>query len=147
MQERRKPQKFKEENAENVQHDHAHRLFGLDLNKSSHHHPLTSSSPSQASARLREKLMGSVLVNGLFGGKKENNENSDDAPSKVTLSGNQQPVRTEITEAAMELGPEKLSLLITEAYKDAHQKSVQAMKERRSNLAQSLGLPQGLTPQ
>ncbi|XP_042503830.1 uncharacterized protein LOC122080990 isoform X2 [Macadamia integrifolia] len=25
---------------------------------------------------------------------------------KVTLSGNQQPVRTEITEAAMELGPE-----------------------------------------
>ncbi|KAG5119557.1 hypothetical protein JHK82_033977 [Glycine max] len=44
---------------------------------------------------------------------------------KVTLSGNQQPVRTEITEAAMELGPEKLSLLITEAYKDAHQKSVQ----------------------
>lgn len=38
-------------------HDHAHGLFGLDLNKSSHHHPLTSSSPSQASARLREKLM------------------------------------------------------------------------------------------
>ncbi|ONH98735.1 hypothetical protein PRUPE_7G264300 [Prunus persica] len=98
-------------------------------------------------------IQRSVLVNGLFGGKKENNENSDDAPSKagvlgnmqnlyetvkkaqmvvqveavrvqkelaveefdgycegelikVTLSGNQQPVRTEITEAAMELGPE-----------------------------------------
>ncbi|EXC19672.1 hypothetical protein L484_003694 [Morus notabilis] len=63
---------------------------------------------------------------------------------KVTLSGNQQPVRTEITEAAMELGPEKLSLLITEAYKDAHQKSVQAMKERMSDLAQSLGMPPGL---
>ncbi|BBH08616.1 Uncharacterised BCR, YbaB family COG0718 [Prunus dulcis] len=139
-------------------------------------------------------IQRSVLVNGLFGGKKENNENSDDAPSKagvlgnmqnlyetvkkaqmvvqveavrvqkelaveefdgycegelikVTLSGNQQPVRTEITEAAMELGPEKLSLLITEAYKDAHQKSVEAMKERMSNLAQSLGMPQGLTPQ
>ncbi|KAL6275020.1 hypothetical protein ACE6H2_025712 [Prunus campanulata] len=125
-------------------------------------------------------IQGSVLVNGLFGGKKENNENNDDAPSKagvlgnmqnlyetlkkaqmvvqveavlvqkelaVTLSGNQQPVCTEITEAAVELGPEKLSLLITEAYKDAHQKSVQAMKERMSNLAQSLGLPQGLTPQ
>ncbi|KAJ7955652.1 Nucleoid-associated protein, chloroplastic [Quillaja saponaria] len=129
-----------------------------------------------------------VRVYGLFGGKKENN---DDAPSKagilgnmqnlyetvkkaqmvvqveavkvqkelaaaefdgycegelikVTLSGNQQPVRTEITEAAMELGPEKLSLLITEAYKDAHQKSVQAMKERMGNLAQSLGMPPGL---
>ncbi|KAL6331577.1 hypothetical protein AAG906_011517 [Vitis piasezkii] len=64
---------------------------------------------------------------------------------KVTLSGNQQPVRTEITEAAMELGPEKLSLLVTEAYKDAHQKSVQAMKERMNDLAQSLGMPQGLS--
>jgi len=64
---------------------------------------------------------------------------------KVTLSGNQQPVRTEITEAAMELGPEKLSLLVTEAYKDAHQKSVQAMKERMSNLAQSLGMPPGMS--
>ncbi|XP_010273636.1 PREDICTED: nucleoid-associated protein At4g30620, chloroplastic-like isoform X1 [Nelumbo nucifera] len=63
---------------------------------------------------------------------------------KATLSGNQQPVRTEITEAAMELGTEKLSLLVTEAYKDAHQKSVQAMKERMNNLAQSLGVPQGL---
>ncbi|KAI7987197.1 Nucleoid-associated protein [Camellia lanceoleosa] len=132
-----------------------------------------------------------VRIHGLFGGKKENNDNGDDAPSKagifgnmhnlyetvkkaqmvvqveavrvqkelaaaefdgycegelikVTLSGNQQPVRTEITEAAMELGAEKLSLLVTEAYKDAHQKSVQAMKERMSNLAQSLGMPQGL---
>ncbi|XP_027369191.1 nucleoid-associated protein At4g30620, chloroplastic-like [Abrus precatorius] len=127
----------------------------------------------------------------LFGGKKENNGKSDDAPSKagilgnmqnlyetvkkaqmvvqveavrvqkelaaaefdgycegelikVTLSGNQQPIRTQITEAAMELGPEKLSLLITEAYKDAHQKSVLAMKERMSDLAQSLGVPPGL---
>ncbi|KAF8389230.1 hypothetical protein HHK36_025923 [Tetracentron sinense] len=134
----------------------------------------------------------SLRVYSLFGGKKENNEKSDDVPSKagifgnmqnlyetvkkaqmvvqvegvrvqkelavaefdgycegelikVTLSGNQQPIRTEITEAAMELGPEKLSLLVTEAYKDAHQKSVQAMKERMSNLAQSLGMPQGLS--
>ncbi|KAG6436518.1 hypothetical protein SASPL_101419 [Salvia splendens] len=75
---------------------------------------------------------------------------------KATLSGNQQPVRIEITDAAMELGAEfycvndhslleyvsntfihifpkhstlivqKLSLLVTEAYKDAHQKSVEA---------------------
>ncbi|KAK4431877.1 Nucleoid-associated protein, chloroplastic [Sesamum alatum] len=127
----------------------------------------------------------------LFGGKKDNSEKSDDAPSKagilgrmqnlyetvkkaqmvvqveavrvqkelaaaefdgycegelikVTVSGNQQPIRTEITEAAMELGPEKLSLLINEAYKDAHQQSVLAMKERMSDLAQSLGMPPGL---
>ncbi|KAH6794415.1 putative BCR [Perilla frutescens var. hirtella] len=64
---------------------------------------------------------------------------------KVTLSGNQQPIRTEITEAAMELGAEKLSLLINEAYKDAHQKSVLAMKERMSDLAQSLGMPPGMS--
>ncbi|KAL3535125.1 hypothetical protein ACH5RR_003586 [Cinchona calisaya] len=133
-----------------------------------------------------------LQICGLFGGKKDNNEKSDDTPSKagilgnmqnlyetvkkaqmvvqveavrvqkelseaefdgycdgelvkVTLSGNQHPVRTEITEAAMELGPEKLSLLITEAYKDAHQKSVLAMKERMGDLAQSLGMPPGLS--
>ncbi|XP_059641729.1 nucleoid-associated protein At4g30620, chloroplastic-like [Cornus florida] len=137
------------------------------------------------------KTHRSLCVHGLFGGKKESNDKSDDSPSKagilgnmqnlyetvkkaqmvvqveavrvqkelaaaefdgycegelikVTLSGNQQPVRTEVTEAAMELGAEKLSLLVTEAYQDAHQKSVQAMKERMSNLAQSLGMPQGL---
>ncbi|KAJ4844069.1 Nucleoid-associated protein, chloroplastic [Turnera subulata] len=64
---------------------------------------------------------------------------------KATLSGNQQPVRIEITEAAMELGSEKLSLLVTEAYKDAHEKSIQAFKERMGNLYQSLGLPPGLS--
>ncbi|XP_074286350.1 nucleoid-associated protein At4g30620, chloroplastic-like [Silene latifolia] len=64
---------------------------------------------------------------------------------KVTLSGNQQPIRTEITEAAMALGAEKVSILVTEAYKEAHQKSVQAMKERMGNLAQSLGMPPGLS--
>ncbi|PWZ23230.1 hypothetical protein Zm00014a_014560 [Zea mays] len=63
---------------------------------------------------------------------------------KVTLSGNQQPIRVEITEAAMELGAEKLSGLVNDAYKDAHQRSVQAMKERMADLAQSLGMPAGL---
>ncbi|XP_020572685.1 nucleoid-associated protein At2g24020, chloroplastic-like [Phalaenopsis equestris] len=134
----------------------------------------------------------SLQLYGLFGGKKDKSENSDDAPSKagilgnmqnlyetvkkaqmvvqveavrvqkelaaeefdgycegelikVTLSGNQQPVRTEITEAAMELGAEKVALLVTEAYKDAHQKSIQALKERMGNLAQSLGMPPGLS--
>jgi len=156
--------------------------------------PITFSGPSIFSwpSRKTGKTPRSLRMYGLFGGKKENNENSDDASSKagilgnmqnlyetvkkaqmvvqveavrvqkelataefdgycegelikVTLSGNQQPLRTEITEAAMELGAEKLSLLVTEAYKDAHQKSVKAMKERMSNLAQSLGMPQGLS--
>ncbi|RAL38069.1 hypothetical protein DM860_000763 [Cuscuta australis] len=64
---------------------------------------------------------------------------------KATLTGNQQPLRIEITEAAMGLGAQKLALLVTEAYMDAHQKSVQGMKERMSNLAQSLGMPEGLS--
>ncbi|KAE8656601.1 Detected protein of confused Function [Hibiscus syriacus] len=110
----------------------------------------------------------SLRVYDLFGGKKENSDKGDDAPSKAgilgnmqnlyetvkkaqmvvqveavrvqkelaaaefdgyceaelikaTLSGNQQPIRVEITEAAMELGAEKLSFLVNEAYKDAHQ--------------------------
>ncbi|KAI5056347.1 hypothetical protein GOP47_0028165 [Adiantum capillus-veneris] len=63
---------------------------------------------------------------------------------KATLSGNQEPVRIDITEAAMELGAEKVSALVTEAYKDAHQKSVKAMKDRMKNLAESLGMPPGL---
>ncbi|KAG8058282.1 hypothetical protein GUJ93_ZPchr0002g23244 [Zizania palustris] len=66
---------------------------------------------------------------------------------KVTLSGNQQPIRVEITEAAMELGSEKLSELVNDAYKDAHQRSVLAMKERMADLAQSLGMPPGLGDQ
>ncbi|EOY29523.1 hypothetical protein QUC31_020751 [Theobroma cacao] len=146
---------------------------------------------SSSGRRKSGRSYKSLRVYGLFGGKKENGEKGDDAPSKAgilgnmqnlyetvkkaqmvvqveavrvqkelaaaefdgycegelikaTLSGNQQPVRIEITEAAMELGPEKLSELVNEAYKDAHQKSVQAMKERMSDLAQSLGMPQGL---
>ncbi|CAO2044789.1 unnamed protein product, partial [Urochloa humidicola] len=133
----------------------------------------------------------SFRVYSLFGGKKDKDENGDEAPSKagifgnmqnlyetvkkaqmvvqveavrvqkelaateidgycegelikVTLSGNQQPIRVEITEAAMDLGAEKLSELVNDAYKDAHQRSVQAMKERMADLAQSLGMPAGL---
>lgn len=161
--------------------------YKLDLNKNI---VAIWNLPHLGSSKL-PKTRRQLQICSLFGGKKDNKDNSDDAPSKagilgnmqnlyetvkkaqmvvqveavrvqkelaaaefdgycegelvkVTLSGNQQPVRTEITEAAMELGAEKLSLLINEAYKDAHQKSVLAMKERMSDLAQSLGMPPGL---
>lgn len=42
-------------------------------------------SSSHSGYRHCGHIQRSVLVNGLFGGKKENNENSDDAPSKVSL--------------------------------------------------------------
>ncbi|KAF8084991.1 hypothetical protein N665_0688s0012 [Sinapis alba] len=51
---------------------------------------------------------------------------------KVTLSGNQEPIRTDITAAAMELGSEKLSLLVTEAYKDAYARSLVAKEEEEN---------------
>ncbi|XP_024401425.1 nucleoid-associated protein At4g30620, chloroplastic isoform X1 [Physcomitrium patens] len=69
---------------------------------------------------------------------------SDDELVKVTLSGNQEPVRVEITELALEKGADALSKLVNQAYKDAHTKSVAAMKERMKNLAESLGMPPGL---
>ncbi|KAJ0091706.1 hypothetical protein Patl1_14574 [Pistacia atlantica] len=138
----------------------------------------------------------SLRVNGLFGGKKDNNDSSDDAPSKVNyvnffiqsedfakimcalyagsndiyagILGNMQNLYETVKKAQMVVQVEavrvqkelaaaefdgycegelikKLSLLVTEAYKDAHQKSVQAMKERMGDLAQSLGMPQGLS--
>ncbi|KAG0562404.1 hypothetical protein M758_9G147900 [Ceratodon purpureus] len=68
----------------------------------------------------------------------------EDELVKVTLSGNQEPVRVEITEIALEKGAEVLSTLVNQAYKDAHTKSVAAMKDRMKNLAESLGMPPGL---
>ena len=44
----------------------------------------------------------------------------------------------------MELGAEKVSELVTEAYKDAHIKSVTAMKERMKELASKMGMPEGM---
>ncbi|XP_073001679.1 nucleoid-associated protein At4g30620, chloroplastic-like isoform X2 [Typha latifolia] len=115
----------------------------------------------------RAHIRKSLHVYSLFGGKKEKSEGSDDAPSKAGILGNMQNLYETVKKAQMVVQVEavrvqkelevaefdgycegelikKLSLLVTEAYKDAHQKSVQAMKERMSNLAQSLGMPPGL---
>ena len=60
------------------------------------------------------------------------------------MTGNQEPRSTEITEAALALGAERVSELVTEAYKDAHIKSVTAMKERMKELASKMGMPEGM---
>eukprot|EP00238_Polyblepharides_amylifera_P011342 CAMPEP_0196595462 /NCGR_PEP_ID=MMETSP1081-20130531/81207_1 /TAXON_ID=36882 /ORGANISM="Pyramimonas amylifera, Strain CCMP720" /LENGTH=157 /DNA_ID=CAMNT_0041920047 /DNA_START=108 /DNA_END=581 /DNA_ORIENTATION=- len=62
----------------------------------------------------------------------------------VVLTGNQEPVATDITEEAMALGAEELGKLVTEAYKEAHAKSTGAMKDRMRELAGKVGLPPGL---
>lgn len=65
---------------------------------------------------------------------------SADETVRVVVSGNQLPVTVDITEEALAQGAEKLSDMVTEAMKEAHARSVDAMKERMAGLASSLGL-------
>lgn len=67
---------------------------------------------------------------------------SSDETVRVVLSGQQEPKSCDITQAAYTQGPEKLGVLINEAYQEAHTKSITAMKNKMKDLASSLGLPQ-----
>lgn len=60
---------------------------------------------------------------------------------KVVLSGNQEPKRVEISQQAIEEGPEVLSDLVTAAMKDAYNKSTSMMRERMEELTSGLELP------
>ena len=42
----------------------------------------------------------------------------------------------------MDQGADRLGQLVTEAYADAHERSVQAMKDRMRSMASQLGIPQ-----
>jgi len=66
---------------------------------------------------------------------------SSDETVCVIMSGNQEPRRIDITEEAYAQGLEKLNVLVSEAMKDSHAKSVAGMKARMSQLAANLGLP------
>lgn len=68
---------------------------------------------------------------------------SSDESVRALVSGNQEPRGTELTEAALEQGAERCSILVTEAYTQAHAASVAAMRARMGQLAQKLGLPPG----
>lgn len=72
---------------------------------------------------------------------------SSDETVMAKVSGNQEPRGCDITEAAVEQGPERLSVLVQEAYKAAHARSTTAMKQRMAQLAQQMGLPMGVMPQ
>jgi DNA-binding YbaB/EbfC family protein len=60
---------------------------------------------------------------------------------KVWMSGNQEPLRTEIAAEALSEGAEVLADLITAAMKDAYQKSTGTMRERMEELTSGLSLP------
>lgn len=65
---------------------------------------------------------------------------SSDETVRVVMSGSQEPRSVDITEEAYTQGAERLSLLVQEAMKDAHTKSVDGMKTRMKEMANSLGL-------
>ncbi len=66
---------------------------------------------------------------------------NSDGSVKVVLSGNQEPRRVAISEAAMAKGAEELSAAVTEALTDAYTKSTDTMRERMEELTSGLNLP------
>ena len=66
---------------------------------------------------------------------------SGDGSVTVVLSGNQEPLRVNISGDAMANGPEALSELVTTAMKDAYDKSTATMRERMEELTSGLNLP------
>jgi DNA-binding YbaB/EbfC family protein len=66
---------------------------------------------------------------------------SADGLVTVVVSGNQEPQSVEIKEEALTKTASELSKIVTEAVKDAHQKSTEIMREKMEALTGNLGLP------
>jgi hypothetical protein len=66
---------------------------------------------------------------------------SADGLVKVVMSGNQEPLRVQISPDAMGQGPDALSELVTTAMQDAYEKSTATMRERMEELTSGLNLP------
>lgn len=66
---------------------------------------------------------------------------SSDGTVKVFMSGNQEPLRVEISEDAIANGAANLSETVTAAMKDAYDKSTSMMRERMEELTSGLNLP------
>lgn len=66
---------------------------------------------------------------------------ADGGSVKVFMSGNQEPLRVEISQAAYDKGLEDLSTLISDAMKDAYLNSAATMRERMEALTDGLDLP------
>lgn len=60
---------------------------------------------------------------------------------KVVLSGNQEPLRVEISPDVLGEGAEVVSDLVTAAMKDAYNKSTATMRERMEELTGGLNIP------
>lgn len=66
---------------------------------------------------------------------------SDEGLVKVVLSGNQEPLRVEISPQALDKGADTLSELVTSAMQNAYEKSTETMRSRMEELTSGLNLP------
>ena len=66
---------------------------------------------------------------------------SADGLIKVIVTGNQEPLRVEITPDALNQGAEALSESVTIAMRDAYAKSTETMRSRMEELTSGLNLP------
>ena len=65
---------------------------------------------------------------------------SSDETVRVVVSGAQQPKSVDVTQAAIDQGPEKLQSLVMEASKDAYKLSKAGQEERMKRYFQDMGL-------
>ncbi len=65
---------------------------------------------------------------------------SDDEMVKVWISGNQLPLRVEVSETIFNSDKEKVELNILQAFQNAHNTSTTTMKERMNDLTGGLNL-------
>ena len=66
---------------------------------------------------------------------------SGDGLIKVVVTGNQEPLRVNISPEALNQGAEALSESVTMAMKDAYAKSTETMRSRMEELTSGLNLP------
>lgn len=66
---------------------------------------------------------------------------ADNGRVKVVMSGNQEPLRVEISPEVLGEGAEVVSDLVTVAMKDAYLKSTTTMREKMEELTGGLNLP------
>lgn len=66
---------------------------------------------------------------------------SSDGSVIVVVSGNQEPRSATISPQAIDRGAEALSDLVTEAMRDAYEKSTETMRARMEELTSGLNLP------
>ncbi|MDJ0726269.1 MAG: YbaB/EbfC family nucleoid-associated protein [Prochloraceae cyanobacterium] len=66
---------------------------------------------------------------------------SQNGAIKVVMSGNQEPRRVEISPDALSQGAEQLSIAVSEAMKDAYNKSTETMRVRMEELTSGLNIP------